>query len=157
MTHNDYDNQLPIMISDIYHNWRKAIDAIAKRYDMTRTQWHIIGKLHCRGPKLSQAELCELLGINNAQLTRTLHQLEDKGIIRRFHDKHNRRSNFVELTNPNADYLQSIETINTDINQQILGTLPPDDQQHLLRLLDHIRSVTNQLSSTHGASHDDLT
>jgi DNA-binding MarR family transcriptional regulator len=157
MTNNDYDSQLPVIISDIYHNWRKAIDAIAKRYGMTRTQWHIIGKLYCRGPKLSQAELSELLGINNAQLTRTLHQLEDKGIIRRFHDKNNRRSNFVELTEPNADYIQAVDAINININNQILASLPLEDQKHILLLLDHIRSVTTQLSSTQETPHDNIT
>jgi len=141
MIATDYDNQLPILVSDIYHHWRKAIDAIAKQYGMTRTQWHIIGKLHCRGPKLSQAVLADMLAINHAQLTRALHQLEDQGIVRRFHEPDNRRSNVVELSNPDADYIQAIDRVNLDMNQRILSSLPQEDQKQLLQWLQHVRST----------------
>lgn len=87
MTKHDYDHQLPVLIGDIYRNWREVIDSIAKSYNLTRTEWHILGKLECRGPKLSQLELSELIGIDNAQLTRALNTLEDKNYISRKIDK----------------------------------------------------------------------
>ena len=120
----DYESQIPTLISDIYRHWREAIDSIAKSFDFTRTQWQIIGKLCCRGPRLSQAELCELSGMSRAQLTRTLNVLEDKGVIARHLDPTNRRINYVELKEPDADYIQQIQGINGRINQLLLFHAP---------------------------------
>ena len=141
----DYESQIPTLISDIYRHWREAIDSIAKSFDFTRTQWQIIGKLCCRGPRLSQAELCELSGMSRAQLTRTLNVLEDKGVIARRLDPTNRRINYVELKEPNADYIQQIQGINGRINQLILDELPLAAQQQLVSSLSKVSTITKTI------------
>lgn len=141
----DYESQIPTLISDIYRHWREAIDSIAKSFDFTRTQWQIIGKLCCRGPRLSQAELCELSGMSRAQLTRTLNVLEDKGVIARRLDPTNRRINYVELKEPNADYIQQIQEINGRINQLILDELPLAAQQQLVSSLAKVSTITKTI------------
>ena len=141
----DYESQIPTLISDIYRHWREAIDSIAKSFDFTRTQWQIIGKLCCRGPRLSQAELCELSGMSRAQLTRTLNVLEDKGVIARHLDPTNRRINYVELKEPDADYIQQIQGINGRINQLILDELPLAAQQQLVSSLSKVSTITKTI------------
>ena len=87
MNDTNYERQLPVLIGDIYRNWRESLDSIAKLYNLTRTEWHILSKLECRGPRLPQQKLSELIGIDNAQLTRALNTLEDKKYISRIIDK----------------------------------------------------------------------
>jgi|GEM_PF-6849236 len=149
----DYESQIPILISDIYRHWREAIDSIAKSFDFTRTQWHIIGKLCCRGPRLSQAELCELSGMSRAQLTRALNVLEDKGVIVRHLDPTNRRINYVELKEPNADYIEQIQAINNQINQLILDELAPQAQKQLVRSLTKVSAITTTIKEKMTTQH----
>ena len=141
----DYESQIPTLISDIYRHWREAIDSIAKSFDFSRSQWQFIGKLCCRGPRLSQAELCELSGMSRAQLTRTLNVLEDKSVIARRLDPTNRRINYVELKEPNADYIQQIQGINGRINQLILDELPLAAQQQLVSSLSKVSTITKTI------------
>lgn len=145
MNDTNYERQLPVLIGDIYRNWREALDSIARSYQLTRTEWHILSKLECRGPKLQQQELLEMTGINNAQLTRALNKLEDNHFINRLIDKKNRRIRYIELVNPNADYIQEMLKINSKINNLILNELSSKEQNQLIDLLSRVSKITNDI------------
>lgn len=145
---NDHDQQISTLISDIYRHWREAIDNIAKSYHFTRTEWQIIGKLSCRGPSLTQSELCECTGLSGAQLTRALNRLEKNNITVRQLDPNNRRINHVSLKNPNARYIKNIEAINTHINELITQQLTNQEQKQLIHALQQLQNITKDLKET---------
>ena len=145
MTNTDYEHQLPVLVGDIYRNWRETIDAVAKIHNMTKTEWHILGKLECRGPELLQHELSELIGIDNAQLSRALNGLEDKKYISRRVDKKNRRIRHIRLVNPNADYIKKMIKVNTEINDVILSNLTSSQQEQLIKLLSKVSKITKDI------------
>ena len=145
---NDHDQQISTLISDIYRHWREAIDNIAKSYNFTRTEWQIIGKLSCRGPSLTQSELCEYTGLSGAQLTRALNRLEKNNITVRRLDPNNRRNNHVSLNNPKARYIKNIESINTQINDLITQQLSTQQQKQLVHALQKVQNITQHLKET---------
>ncbi len=104
-----------------------------------------LGKLECRGPELLQHELSELIGIDNAQLTRALNWLEDKKYILRRVDKKNRRIRHIRLVNPNADYIKKMIKVNTEINDVILSNLTSSQQEQLIKLLSKVSKITKDI------------
>lgn len=145
---NDHDQHISTLISDIYRHWREAIDNIAKSYNFTRTEWQIIGKLSCRGPSLTQSELCEYTGLSGAQLTRALNRLEKNNITVRQLDPNNRRNNHVSLKNPKASYIKNIESINSQINDLITQQLSTQQRKQLVHALQKVQHVTQHLKET---------
>jgi len=146
MKNNDYDNHIAILFSDIYRNWRTAIDSQAKFFNLSLIEWHILGKLSCRGPKLSQLALSAFMGIDSAQLTRALSKLEEKGYIKKSLDQNDKRIRNIELVSPKADYIKALVGVNHRINETILSSLSEREHQLFVKLLKRVELLTDNLA-----------
>ena len=137
MNNENYDQLVAIAIGDVYRQWRAAIDTklLEINTKLTRTEWHIIGKLQCRGPKMSQQQLADYLSMDAAQLTRVLRQLEDKGIIRKTLDEQDRRIRQLELVEPDAEYIKQMIQINKNIGDKMMSTFTKQEVTQLTTLL----------------------
>lgn len=148
MAKANYDDQLVVLIGDIYRHWRMAIDAQCKDQKLTRTEWHILGKLDCRGPSLTQLALCHYMGMDAAQLARALNSLEKKGYIKRAIDQKDRRLRHITLSAASKPFIQRINKINDHINRVILDAMTPAAQKKLQQSLAQMREITHTLATT---------
>jgi len=137
-----FDTQVITLIGDIFRYYRSEMDESAHDFGLTRCEWQVLGKLKCHGPVMTQSELNYYLGVDNAQLTRVLNELEKKGYIAKTMDAKDKRVRNLELLNPNADYLKVMNERFNKINKTILSSLTQEEQNQLIKLLKIIRDVT---------------
>ncbi len=142
------DQLLATYISDLYRYWRAALDAqlAAIEPGFTRTQWHILGKLLCKGPRITQLQLGDYLFMDAGQLTRVLRQMEDKGVLTKSMDKQDRRIRHLELTDAKAPYVQELASCSANINAAICSVLNKQEQQQLLGLLERVTEAAFKLN-----------
>ena len=134
-----------MFFGDIYRNLRSLFDTSAKAFNVTRTEWHILGKLYCRGPKLTQLELNNFLCLDEGQLTRALNSLEEKGYIRKTMDPHDKRIRHIELIDMRAKHICVMNQTNNEIEDTILSSLTEREQKTLFTLLERIKKITGEL------------
>ena len=151
MIQTSKEERLGTLISDIYRQWRTALDNTMPQngLKLTRMQWQLIGKLRCRGPILSQQALACHMVIDQAQLTRLLRPLEDKGIIRKTTDAHDRRIKHIELLNPEDEAIESMMHCARSLGQKALQSLSETEQTALLSALETINQAMDQCDATH--------
>ena len=139
-----YDELIAVHISDIYRHWRNAIDQQLLQLEpkLTQIQWHILGKLQCRGPRMTQQALAEALFMDAAQLTRLLRQLEDQGLIRKEMDQHDRRIRHIVLVEDNNQLIEKMLQVHARLNQQVMSQFSDAEKPQLETMLTKLRNVT---------------
>jgi DNA-binding MarR family transcriptional regulator len=139
---------LATYISDLYRYWRSALDAQLTNIEpgFTRTQWHILGKLLCKGPRITQQQLGEYLFMDAGQLTRVLRQMEESGVVHKSMDQADRRIRHLELTDIKAPYVQKLTNSSEKINSAICSVLNKQEQKQLLGLLERVTEAAFKLN-----------
>ncbi|WP_319756745.1 MarR family transcriptional regulator [uncultured Sphaerochaeta sp.] len=85
------------LIAILHRNKQMYLNARLKAYGITSAEVGILMSLY-REEGRTQEELSQWLHIDKAATTRTVHALEEKGIILRKHDDRDRRCNRIYLT-----------------------------------------------------------
>jgi DNA-binding MarR family transcriptional regulator len=139
-----YDELIAVHISDIYRHWRNAIDQqlLQLQPKLTQMEWHILGKLQCRGPRMTQQALAEALFMDPAQLTRLLRQLEDKGLIRKEMDQNDRRIRHIVLVEENNQVIEQMLQVHAKLNQEVMNQFSAEEKPQLEKMLTKLRDVT---------------
>jgi DNA-binding MarR family transcriptional regulator len=106
----------------------EAIDrrflARLKPLQLRPRQLHVLRYLDAAGP-LSQSELAEGIGVDAANLIETLDVLEEKGLIRRQVDPHDRRRRRINLTAAGSRKLRAGLRAAGQADHDVLGTVEP--------------------------------
>jgi DNA-binding MarR family transcriptional regulator len=84
---------------------------------------------------LSQAELGRRLGLDRNNVNGIVTRLEDQAHIGRHTDPSDRRRNIVALTEAGRQHLHELGALATDVQDQLLAALDPDERDQLRRLL----------------------
>jgi MarR family transcriptional regulator, transcriptional regulator for hemolysin len=86
----------------------------------------------------TQAEMAEAMGITGATLTHHLNALERKGLVRRWREEHNRRSQHVELTEEGVELFDRLRTVAMAHDERLRSQLSDDELMQLAGLLDKL-------------------
>jgi MarR family transcriptional regulator for hemolysin len=86
----------------------------------------------------TQAEMAEAMGITGATLTHHLNALERQGLVRRWREEHDRRSQHVELTEAGAELFDRLRSVAMAHDERLRSQLTDEELTQLAELLDKL-------------------
>jgi MarR family transcriptional regulator for hemolysin len=104
---------LLFLLHDVARQLRLNADRRAGAHGMTRAQWMILFHLQ-RQAGLSQKELAEILEVEPITVARLIDRLEDRGMVERRDDPHDRRIWRLHLCPPAEPVLHDLHAERAD-------------------------------------------
>jgi MarR family transcriptional regulator for hemolysin len=118
--------------------WQRLADAALATLDISNSQGWALVHLARLGAETRQADLARAIGITEASLVRTLHQLEHAGYVTRRPDPDDRRTNRLVLTEAGATIATGIDARLVVLRAELLDGLPDADVETTVRVLDTV-------------------
>jgi len=116
---------LLFLLHDVARQLRLNADRRASAHGMTRAQWMILFYLE-RQPGLSQKELAESLEVEPITVARLIDRLEDRGMVERRDDPHDRRIWRLHLCPPARPVLRDLHAERADMLRMVSVGLDAD-------------------------------
>jgi len=115
-----------------------------REYDLTPLQFFVLRYIyHTKNIDLSA--LSTFLGVSRSTVTGITDTLENRGLLRRVHNKNDRRIINLELTHKTIDIFKGIEKKTSFVVDEILRSFP---EELLGSLGTELESIKDKLSST---------
>lgn len=119
---------------------RNHVDQRAREHGTTRAQWGVLARLR-RQEGLNQATLAEQMELQPISLARLLDRLQSQGLIERRADPSDRRAYRLYLTPPGRDLVNDLDSVRSQIADEMLGDVPDSTLITALDLLAEIREA----------------
>jgi DNA-binding MarR family transcriptional regulator len=116
----------------------QQIDTRMKPLSLSRTQWKILSRFPYLGEPCSQQSLLRSMDIDRAHLTRSLYQLERRGLITRTRQAKDRRAFNISLTANGLTMRNWVGQVLSENDTGLLDTLTASESTELLRLIQKI-------------------
>ncbi|BAL27228.1 MarR family winged helix-turn-helix transcriptional regulator [Azoarcus sp. KH32C] len=145
------DIKLGYLIHDVSRMRRTVFDQLMKPLGITRAQWWVLAHLS-RHDGMAQTQLADMLDVGKASLGSLLDRLEATGFIERRPDATDRRMKRVFLSRSSQQLLEKLVKIESDFNEQILGSLSDNDRNELIRMLSSVKESLLSLGSGEAAN-----
>jgi DNA-binding MarR family transcriptional regulator len=121
---------------------RRAISRVLEPYDITPQQYNVLRILRGAGEQgLPTLEIADRMIEQAPGVTRLLDRLEAKGWVRRQRCPEDRRQVLCWLTPAGLDLVAQLDEPVASADAEAVAELSPDDQDHLLKLLDAVRAA----------------
>lgn len=117
---------------------RRASLASLARWDITPSQSRALRVLTRHGV-MRLSDLAEHLRIAARSTTEVVDSLEDKGLLERQPDPHDRRATLVALTAPGQALGEAIRSSRGTEAERVFDRLSTTDRAHLARILNKLR------------------
>jgi DNA-binding MarR family transcriptional regulator len=117
---------------------RRASLASLARWDITPSQSRALRVLTRHGV-MRLSDLAEHLRIAARSTTEVVDSLEDKGLLERQSDPHDRRATLVALTAPGIALGEAIRSSRGTEAERVFDRLSTTDRAHLARILNKLR------------------
>lgn len=146
----------PESIGQLIHQtsriWRQRLDQRLRPLGLSQAKWRTI--VHLSKGELTQCELAERLGIEEPTLARCLTSMETDGWIKRQNAVHDRRCKTVHLERKSSALWHRIEETARSLRHELVETIPAQDLQTCLRVLNEIRrkALEGQASGSNGTN-----
>jgi DNA-binding MarR family transcriptional regulator len=101
-------------------------------------EWHVLGRLHNQGPRLSPGVLSKRLELSSGAMTNRLDGLEQAGLVRRLPDPDDRRALLVELTDEGRRLYRESVAAQAAKESIVAEALSADEQRQLNALLRRV-------------------
>ncbi len=116
--------------------WRLTLDRRLKHLGLGQSGWAAIAVVARAGMPLSQSELAQRVGVENATLVTTLDRLAAAGLIERQAVPGDRRVKQVVLTADGEDMYAKVRVEAEALRSELLGDVSPDLLQQTTELLE---------------------
>jgi len=123
----DHDYDLLMLLHDVARLGRVVADKVARRHDMTRSQWVALLRL-ARTPGLTQKELADLLEVEPISVARLIDRMAATGLIERRADDADRRVWRLHLRPEAHEALEQVRAQRDALAAEILQGIDPDAQ-----------------------------
>jgi len=127
---------LAMVIRPIAGAWQRLADATLASLDISNSQGWALVHLARMGSDTRQADLARAIGITEASLVRTLHQLQHAGLVARRADPEDRRTNRLALTEAGVAVAEGIDARLLALRADLLDGIADDDLAATVRVLD---------------------
>lgn len=108
---------------------------LREQYQMTLPQFDVLSELeHASGP-LTMSELSRELMVSNGNITGVIDRLEKQQLVRRKRPDHDRRVQYIELTERGAKRFREMAAQHEQWVEELLSDLSSSDMKRLQNLL----------------------
>lgn len=118
--------------------WQRLADATLASLDISNSTGWALVYLQRLGEETRQADLARAVGVTEASLVRTLHALEDAGLVERVADMRDRRANRLRLTNFGVSLASRIDKRLAALRSELLDGVSDEALETTLAVLDHL-------------------
>ena len=132
------EHALATRMSPIARAWQRLADATLASLGISNSSGWALVHLERLGPETRQRELARAIGVSEASLVRTLHQLERAGLIMRRTDPGDRRTNRLALTEAGAALAARIDARLIALRHDLLDGVAESDIATAVRVLDTV-------------------
>src|SRR3954464_15427045 len=119
--------------------WRTKLDQRLRPLGLSQGKWRTLMHLSWGGDQLTQKEIAERMGIEEATLAGLLNRLEADGWIKRQESPNDRRCKIVHLQRRSKSVLDEIFSAAHGLRDELLHDVPAADLQICMRVLKKIR------------------
>lgn len=124
--------------------WRTRLDRRLRPLGLSQGKWRTLMNLSQGGDKLTQREIAERMGIEEATLAGLLNRLESDGWIERRESPNDRRCKIVHLQRRSKSVLEKIFGAAHVLRNELIHDVSPADLKTCIRVLQQIRARAEQ-------------
>jgi len=95
-------------------------------------EWRVLAVVACH-PHITMTEIAHFTGYNQMNISRSLRSLQEKKILKRSEDPHDRRRNVTELTKSGSDVYRSISNSAAEIERRLFSGVSDADLEAMSR------------------------
>lgn len=133
---SDLERAIATRMNPLARAWLRAADQVGAELGLSSaTAWALV-HLQRLGDAARQGDLARAIGISEASLVRTLHQLEHAGWVARVPDAADRRANRLELTPAGRALADEIDGRLVTLRAELLADIPIADLAAVIRVFD---------------------
>ncbi len=140
MTKTNLTNLLCYKLFNVVKVNEQLIDRAMEPFHLSRTQWKVMARFNFLALPCTQQQLLTSMSIDRAHLTRTLDQLEQRGLIVRERLASDKRAYNVFPTKDGIRLLKKIEQILQAESHSLARGLSQKEKSMLGKLLDRVAS-----------------
>ena len=119
-------------------NMRTAFDEAVRAHGLAGARdWIVLAALDS-GPRQTQLALAQSLGLDKTTMTSLLDRLEERGLITRCTDRHDRRARIPELTEDGRRVRAEVALARDRVEECMLAAFTPQEQHQLRTLLTRL-------------------
>lgn len=118
--------------------------------EIFKSDFSLLAKLMCvrdnqeGGQGIMVSELAKKIEVSVPSVSRTLKHLENKGYVRRYEDKKDRRITYVCLTEQGNGILQEVDTVMKDYWETVISKMKPSTVELLMDAIDEFYAVAEE-------------
>ncbi|CAN5412849.1 MarR family transcriptional regulator [soil metagenome] len=136
MSRKELERKLATQLSPMSRAWMQLADQVLALLGVSNSTGWCLVWLDRLGDNVRQADLARAIGVREASLVRTLHQLETAGFVQRQTDPEDRRANHLLLTVEGRALSGRIEARLVELRRDILADLSTDDIEATVRVCE---------------------
>lgn len=105
-----------------------------------------------RDGRLSGRQLAKALSVSPGAVVALCDRLQERGLVERVQDDVDRRITWFQLTDAGRQLFSRLQEMKQGTIMPALRSLPDDDRDHLVRILDHLTSTVEERRRARGAA-----
>lgn len=130
-------NEVVELFYDIIHKLQKQSRDTAIRPNARKGQSRCLYMIKMAG-EINQRRLAEILGIRPTSLSETIKRLEDKNMINRVPDQHDKRTYIISLTKKGDEEIEQIRRSYVSEHKEWLDCLTTEELEMFFNILEKI-------------------
>ncbi|MCL5499875.1 MarR family transcriptional regulator, transcriptional regulator for hemolysin [Phytobacter palmae] len=120
------------------HHWRLAVDRRLRGLGMSQASWLAVAAIARNQTPLSQSELAQELGIENATLVPLINRLVEQQLVQRVLTDQDKRKRLLVATDQGMALYHQVKTVADDLREEILSVISPEEQAQTRRVLEKL-------------------
>ena len=120
------------------HHWRLAVDRRLRGLGMSQASWVAVAAIARNETPLSQSELAQELGIENATLVPLINRLVEQQLVERVLTDQDKRKRLLVATEQGMALYHQVKTVADSLREEILSVISPEEQAQTRRVLDKL-------------------
>ncbi|MBO9725543.1 MAG: MarR family transcriptional regulator [Novosphingobium sp.] len=132
------EKALAARLGPVSRSWQQLADSALSSLGVSNSSgWALVHLLRL-GDEVRQGDLARVINVTEPSLVRTLHLLEDAGLVERRADDSDRRAKNLCLTEEGAAAARRIDKRLIELRASLLDGIPTEDVETVVRVLDGI-------------------
>jgi len=137
----DLEDFMPYLLNQAADASSRGFETYYKsKYNMLRTEWRVVFHPGRYG-RMTAKEICERARIHKTKVSRAVHALEEKKLLKRTQSSSDRRHENLEITRSGIRVFQDLSQEAGRYDAEMMGRFTPKEQQQLRNCLIKIAKL----------------